>query len=130
MKKIFYRVYSRDSFAQFGYYERNTGKAWKVGDTIQGLYATPHLECAANMVAWNNDKAWEVEGGISNSYILVIEADDYFNPCPASCYNERTDRDEVVIRKGKVKAIYTPKDFASHFNVAIKGFYDFLDIYP
>ena len=130
MKKVFYRVYSHDYFAQFGQYEWANNKKWKENeefDIPDGLYATPHIHCAANMLAWHNDMAFEREGGhISNSYVLLIETKegDYCHPQPNRNFNKKVDEDEVLIYKGKVIKIYShQQDFVDDYNITIKGMY-------
>lgn len=127
---IFYRVYSYDYFSQFGDYERINKKKWKENEEFnipEGLYATPHIHCAANMLAWHNDMAYEREGGhISNSYVLLIETKegDYYHPQPNSNYDKTVDEDEVLIYKGKIIKIYSrQQDFIDDYNIAVEGMF-------
>ena len=137
MKKVFYRVYSHDYFAQFGRYEWANKKIWKENEEFsipEGLYATPHIHCVANMLAWHNDLAFEREGGhISNSYVLLIETKegDYYHPQPTKCFNKKVDEDEVLIRKGKIVKIYNrQQDFVDDYNIVVEGMYSWLRLTP
>jgi|GEM_PF-4674552 len=137
MKKIFYRVYSHDYFSQFGDFEKINKKNWKENeefDIPEGLYATPHIHCVANMLAWHNDLAFEREGGhISNSYVLLIETKegDYCHPPPNRNYDKTVDEDEVLIYKGKIKKIYSrQQDFIDDYNIVVEGMYSWLRLTP
>lgn len=134
---IFYRVYSHDYFAQFGRYERINNKNWEENeefDIPEGLYASPHLHCVANMLAWHNDMAYEREGGgLSNSYVLLIETKegDYCHPLPNNNYDKRVDEDEVLIYKGKIIKIYSrQQDFVDDYNIVVEGMYSWLRLTP
>lgn len=115
---------------QFGKYEEKAEKRWKVGDTVENVYATPHVECVAKMLGWNNDTAFERDGGFSWSYVIEILAEEYYHPSPNEYYLASTDRDEVIIKKGKVTAVLSQKEFANKYGVIIGDMYKFLYIFP
>ena len=132
----FFRVYCKCEYSQFGDAERLENIDREIGDIIENVYATPHAQCAANMVAWNNDSAWEIYGfHMSESIIIVIESDDYYRPKPNDDFRASTDVDEVIIRSGKVinkyKATFDGhQKFADDYNVPIMGMYDFIGCMP
>lgn len=82
------------------------------------------------MLGWNNDSAYEVDGGFSWSYVIEIETDDYYHPSPNADYDPRTDKNEVIIRKGVITNIYSQQEFADKYQIEIVFTYDFLKISP
>lgn len=128
---IFFRVYSYIPYLYFGGYERINNIQWEEGDIVKNVYATPHIGCVANMLAWHNDKVWEVEGGHSSeSFVVVIESNNYYRPPRNENYNKDTDKDEVIIREGVVLKKYNPKEFVNNYKIPVMGIYSFLNIYP
>lgn len=88
----------------------------KVGETLEGVFATPHPECAQAILAWENDFALETQGGGSWAALLVLEGEGRpVLPGEKTGHNPRTDRDEVVITKARVVGVFdsnsTPSDW-------------------
>jgi hypothetical protein len=107
----FYRVFGGDEFG--GPRPKINGKPTnpQVGDTLKGVFATPHLSCVAQMVAWCDDHATcnECEG---NSVVLEIEATEWKVPTKTekTGHNVKTDLDEVIIIEGTVVKVWEPRD--------------------
>lgn len=108
---------------EFGY-EENFYKI-KVGDIVKNKFASPNVKCVAYMLGWNNDIAFEYDGGFAGQKVLIIEAIDYTTNVGKykTGHDPRTDKDEVFIYEGIIKEILTPENFRDRYKVDINGIY-------
>jgi len=89
----------------------------QVGEVIQLRYATPHPESVDNIIFQNDQWAGVMRGDAYDGYqrVIVIRVTKSHQPVPDNSYDEKTDRDEVVIDEGVVEEVLTVDEFRGRY---------------
>lgn len=86
-----------------------------VGEKVCCVYATPHAECAYNILKWNDRLVLQYENYFADQVVLVIESTDFYHPEKNPSYCELTDMDEVIINDGVIVEVLTYHDFLKKY---------------